>query len=190
MSFIIWLILAILFGLWGFSSISQSSSSVPAATGQSCVQTDSTSVRCGPMTSGGIYSLPSEGVVIRAVVNNGPIEPQYQAGYELEIGADGSVSITEQEGESQFSGRSMLIGIDKVQALLGSLESCGLYGLPQSTEFTDADRPVGGGVSVIQVHLADGDWEVSGDLLAGSDSATFAGCQQQLAEKFDLSMPR
>jgi hypothetical protein len=189
MSVLIWLLLAILFGFSSISSVTESGSSEPVMTNQTCVATMDAPQRCGPEITGGLFALPSEGVVIRAVVNKGPIEPQFQAGYELQILADGAVSITEQDGETPLPVRAARVEPATLQRLLASLNNCGLFEIPQASEFSEEERPVGGAVSVIQVHLADGDWEVSGDFLSGADLAALAGCQQVLADQFELTLP-
>jgi hypothetical protein len=182
MSLILIIIALLWFSIWGAATGSTGSE-------QTCSASTGDNIsRCGPETSNGAYALPSEGAVIRSVVNNGPISPEYQAGYEIEIDADGVVTISEFQGEADPTVRTVVITLDEVQSLLTDFERCGLYYLPQAAEFEGTDLPVGGPVSLLQVHLRNGDWEVSGDMLSQRDAYQLSICQNELARRFDVTL--
>lgn len=156
--------------------------------------------RCGPITVDGKYQLPAEGDVIRSVVHTGPVAPEYQAGYEIVVDAGGTVTITETppgasgdlsqaDRTAEETVRTEEIGADGVQDLLAELETCDFYYLPQRSEFTDRDMPVGGSVSILEVQLADGAWEVSRAVLSGRDGRRFDQCQELLADRFGVTAP-
>jgi hypothetical protein len=157
--------------------------------GQSCSSSSEGVERCSPETAGGRYSLPADGDVITVVVNNGPLSPEYQKGYAINVGPDGTVTIVESIPDSESIIRTESIGVDDVQQLLTTLEQCQFYFLPQIDEFDDSALPVGGPVSVIRVHLANGDWGVAADTLTGEDLTRFESCQQAFSEQFDVQPP-
>jgi len=186
---LIWIVVLALFGLLLFRVGSQTLT----GSSQECTATATGVERCGPeINDDGTFKLPDDEIVIRAVVNNGPVAPDSQEGYEVQIAADGSVVVTEtiaSDGSGEDSERvvtSSSIGGDGVQNLLQDLNSCGIFFLPQRAEFSDADLPDGGRTSLISIHLADGEWEVLDAFLDGTDTFQFESCQQIIANEFDL----
>jgi hypothetical protein len=154
-----------LFGLFGSWSEYEGTSG-----DQTCAVDDDGVSRCGPSKIDGLYQLPDSGVVVSAIVNNGPLPPEYQAGYEITIDADGHVTIEDtDEGTPEPAVSTADIGVDGLQELLGDLETAGFFYLPVWSEFEDADVPVGGGVSDLTVTLEDGTWEVYGAPLEDPD---------------------
>jgi hypothetical protein len=193
--FILGILLA-LFGIAGWSAYDGED----GTSEQTCTFADDGVERCGPTSVDGTYQLPAAGQVIRSFVHTGPVSPEYQEGYEIVVDADGTVTTTvtplgasgdlgESEQTAEQIVRTEEIGEAGVQELLTELDYCGFYYLPQSNEFGDEDMPVGGSVSIIEVQLEDGTWEVSGALLDGMDEAYLDACQQQLAERFVMSAP-
>jgi hypothetical protein len=198
--FIIGILVALL-GLLGLGGFTAFGIPVGDETAQTCIASDDGVERCGPeIASDGSYQLPAAGQVIRSFVHTGPVSPEYQEGYEIVVDADGTVTTTvtplgasSDLGESEQTAEQIVrieeIGEAGVQELLTELDYCGFYYLPQSSEFRDEDMPVGGSISIIEVQLEDGTWEVSGALLDGMDEAYLDACQQQLAERFVMSAP-
>lgn len=185
----IWIVVLALLGLLLFGVGSQTLT----GSSQECSATSTGVERCGPeINDDGTFQLSADEIVIRAVVNNGPVAPDSQKGYEVEIAADGSVVVTETipaDASGEDSERvvtSSSIGVDGVNALLQDLDSCGIFYLPQRAEFNDADLPDGGSTSLISIHLADGEWEVLDAFLDGDDSSQFESCQQIIADEFVL----
>ncbi len=186
---LIWIVVLALLGLLLFGMGSQSLT----GSSQECSLSMDGIERCGPeINEDNTFGLPRDGVVIRAVVNNGPVAPDSQEGYELEIGTDGSVVVSEtipsdlSGGDSELVVTSSSIGVEGVQSLLQELNTCGIFFLPQRSEFDDADLPDGGSTSLISIRLADGEWEVLEAFLDGSDEFQFETCQQIIANEFDL----
>jgi hypothetical protein len=196
MNLILILILTLIYWLFGTTTIVDDEGRMES---HSCAAEVGGVERCGPTTIDNGYQVPAAGNVIHAVVNNGPISPEYQAGYEIVVDAGGTVTITETPpgasgdlGEGQQTTEEIVrteeIGEAGLQRLLAEFESCGLYYLPQSAEFDDV-IPVGGSVSILEVRLDDGSWEVSGSVLEGTAATQFDACQSQLGEQFGVSAP-
>ncbi len=180
---LIFIVLALIWFLFTGTTSNGSSSE------QACVTSTTGVDRCGPEIVDGRYVLPDAGVVIRSVVNNGPLSPEYQDGYEIDIDVSGVVTITELQGEAEPLIRTDVITTEGVQELLTDLDQCQFYYLPQRSEFEDSALPAGGSVSVLAVHLGNGDWESTLDTLSGQDLASFETCQSDLADRFGVEPP-
>jgi hypothetical protein len=198
MSALIAFILGILLALFGIAGFSAYEEGEDGGSSQTCIVSDDGVERCGPTKTENGYEVPDEGEVIHSFVHTGPVSPEFQAGYEIIVDADGTVAITEtplgastdlaeSERTADMIVRTEQIGEQGVQDLLTDLESCNFYFLPQANEFGDEDMPVGGSVSRLEVQLEDGIWEVSGALLDGTDATSFESCQEQLANRFGVS---
>jgi len=85
--------------------------------------------------------------------------------------------------------RTEEIGAAGVQGLLMALDGSGFDYMPQRSEIADEDMPVGGSVSILEVRLDDGSWDVSEVVLEAGDDATFEACQGFLADLFGLNPP-
>lgn len=184
------LVVLVLLILLGFSAVT-TSSEPDGMTSQVCVAAADGVERCGPELVDGAFQLPEEGLVLRSRVDNGPLSPEFQAGYEIQIDADGTVR-TEvfAEGEVDNPTRTeVAIGADGVQELLGSLDRCDFFFMPQRSEFDGMDLPVGGGVSLLEVTLEDGVWATSAYTLEGEQLAQFEACQLLLTEEFGIDSP-
>jgi hypothetical protein len=168
---------------------------------QECTAADENDpMRCGPTLTNDRYQVPAEGVVIRARVNNGPVAPNSQEGYEIIVEVDGNVTINQMpmgssddlsagERTAEHEARKERIGEEGVQQLLAELDGCGLFYLPQRSEFEPADLPDGGGISVIEVRLDDGIWEVFNQTLTkDAERWQFDACQSVLADRLDLEL--
>ena len=197
MGFLLGILLALLLWIFGIGAIRDGESEVES---QACAVAMDGVERCGPTMVDDGYQVPDDGDVIRVIVDNGPVSPDSQEGYEIVVDAAGTVTITEtplgasgdlpeSERTAEQIVRTEEIGPEGVQGLLFSLDGCGFYYLPQSGEVPDADMPVGGSVSYIEVRLDDGFWEVSGSLLEAEDAVNFDACQAIFADQFEVTAP-
>src|SRR4051794_19167772 len=91
---IVWLLaLLALVGLLLFGFGAYESYPEPAVYSSGCFSGSDGIERCSPELADGNYQLPDSGVVIHAAVNNGPVSPEDQQGYDIQIEADGGVTI-------------------------------------------------------------------------------------------------
>ena len=196
MGFLLGFLFALL--LWILSSVAQPGDA--GTESQACAIDMYGVQRCGPTMNEDGYQLPEEGELIRSFVHTGPISPESQEGYEIVIDADGTVTITvtplgasgdlaETERTAEEIVRTEEIGAAGVQGLLMALDGCGFDYMPQRGEIADEDMPVGGSVSILEVRLDDGSWDVSEVVLEAGDDATFEACQGFLADLFGLNPP-
>jgi len=196
MGFLLGFLFALL--LWILSSVAQPGDA--GTESQACAIDMYGVQRCGPTMNEDGYQLPEEGEMIRSFVHTGPISPESQEGYEIVVDADGTVTITvtplgasgdlaETERTAEEIVRTEEIGPAGVQGLLKALDGCGFYYMPQRGEFTDEDMPVGGSVSILEVRLDDGTWEVSQAVLETGDESMFEDCQGLLAKQFGVTAP-
>ena len=152
--------------------------------------------RAGPTIVNGRYQLPASGTVVRAVVNNGPLPPEYQEGYEISIDVGGlATAVVTPQGAAADLGeertaeqRTMTVdlGPDGLQALLRDLDATGFFFLPQRHELEPNDFQVGGPVSNLTVTLAGGVWDVQGAGLRGQDLAWLDEAQAIVARAIGL----
>lgn len=173
---IIALILLLLFYLlFGYSTELTSES-------QSCVGVmQGEPQRCGPTLIDDQYQVPASGMVIHAVVNVGPLPPEYQEGYEITIDAAGiaTIVVTPLGAEEPITTTADL-GPDGLQNLLRDLDNAGFFYLPTTESLDETDVPIGGDVSNLQVTLVDDVWEVPGAALTGIDRETLDQAQRLL----------
>ncbi|MCC6792386.1 MAG: hypothetical protein IT336_11910 [Thermomicrobiales bacterium] len=196
------LLLLLFLALFGIGGWSEADPGTATGAAQQCVVAANGVERCGPLLADGRYQLPVEGPVIQVRVNNGPVAPDSQEGYEIVVGADGVATITERpmgssgdlsddERTVEQAARSVQIGNEGVQEILAELDACNLYYMTQRDEVDPAELPDGGGISIIEVSLADGHWEVFNQALTdGKEQDQFDGCQAMLAERFDIQLAR
>lgn len=130
----------------------------------------------------------TDGVVLHAIVTNGPVAPEFQAGYEITIRADGSVEIvvTTPGAETPETSTGQLDRAELL-ALLASLHRLGFFQLTQAAEIDPDDLLVGGGVSALTVTLIDGTWEVNGNGLPEAEQVVLAAAQQAVADAVEFT---
>jgi len=116
----------------------------------------------------GSFRLPAndDAVVVEAIVNNGSLPPEYQAGYEIAIAASGQAkarvypvgSLSGEPSAPEVQEISVELGEDGLLDLLAVLEGSGFFQLPQEDE---GDIAAGDHVAVIDVRLANRTWTVN-----------------------------
>lgn len=192
-------LLFLFLALFGFGAWSEAPAAPSASETQACMVTVDNVERCSPTLIDDLYQLPDDGVVLEMRVNNGPVAPDSQEGFEIVLEADGTATITEMPmgssedlSASQRTAEQIVrtdeIGVDGVQELLSDLEHCGFYYLPQRDEVDPSELPDGGGISIIEVSLVDGTWEVFNQaVLEPADQYAFDGCESVVARTFDLN---
>jgi hypothetical protein len=163
---------------------------------QTCMADAGGVQRCSPATIDGEYQLPASGTVIHAVVNNGPLPPEYQAGYEITIDATGQATvIVTPEGAAESLGDQRTaeqittvveLGTDGLQHLLRDMDNSDFFYLPTRAEVEAEDIIVGDDVSFIEVTLADGTWDISGSGMQPDDRARLDDVQSFLAAAVGL----
>jgi hypothetical protein len=152
--------------------------------------------RCTPTTINGEYQLPAAGTVIHVVVNNGSLPPEYQQGYEITIDATGlaTVVVTPEGaaadlGDQQTTEQivtNVSLGTEGLQNLLRELESASFFFLPTREEVEAEGVIAGDTVSVVEVTLEDGSWEISGSGMDADDRAVLDTVQRSLADAVGL----
>lgn len=181
---IIALILLLLFYLlFGYST-----ESVEESGAQSCVVAEGESQRCGPTLINDQYQVPVSGTVIHAVVNVGPLPPEYQEGYEISIDATGvaTVVVTPLGASAEPITTSVDLGPDGLQNLLRDLDNAGFFYLPTTEGLDETDVPIGGDVSDLTITLIDAVWEVPGAALTADERATLDQAQRLLVTAVGL----
>ena len=135
---------------------------------------------------------PDDEVMIHAVVNNGPVDPESQEGYEITIDADGEVTIVitppgasddlgNDATEVQEVVNTELSDADLVQ-LLADLHAIGFFDLTQAGDVNPDLIEDGGRVSALTVTVIDGTWDVSGNGLSDQEVAILDEAQDIVAE--------
>ena len=134
------------------------------------------------------FDLPDEDeIVVEAIVDNGPVAPEYQTGYRIEIDASGRVDAEfTPEGASPDaddpSGEPERWHYDLdeagVQGLLIVLDELGVFDLPSADE---AELPDGAGADFLRVTLDDEEWEINAYGLDDEEVARFAAIQTAVA---------
>ncbi len=166
------LILALVFGAfvllwWGRSSEDTGWSAYPPAVASEAV----------PGTAP--YPLPpADAVVIHAVVNNGPVSPDAQTGYEITILADGTVHVEMTEGGGSSSEGTGSLGESGVQDLLATLDGAGCFEIGTGTS---SAAPDGGPTSLLTITLADRVYQIDGAGLSSIDMTKLTLCQAIVA---------
>lgn len=164
-----------------------------------CVVSSDGTESCAPVPSDGVFVLPESGDVLTLTVNNGPLPPEFQAGYSVVIQADGTTTVTvSPQGSSAEMGSDQTaaeivtvedIGTDGVLAVLDDMTACGYFTLPPAASFEGKEQSVGGGVEFINIDLANGSWSVYAEPLSGAEQATFAACRTLIEDRFSITPP-
>jgi hypothetical protein len=100
-------------------------------------------------------------VVIDAIVNNGPVSPEFQQGYEVTIDTGGvAIVAIKQQGTPTPEVQIVNLGPDGLQNLLGQLQETGFFGIPDlGTPGPDEPILVGGPTNTLSVWLGDQTWQ-------------------------------
>ena len=120
----------------------------------------------GPSVVDGEYEVPAgDEIIIRVVENNGPVSPEFQTGYSVEIDANGhaeyvftpagaSGDMTDPTAAPQVTVAEL--GEDGVQSLLQLLDATGVFDLDNP----DDEAPPGASVDLLEVTLDEGTWVI------------------------------
>jgi hypothetical protein len=119
-----------------------------------------------------LQPVSADSVLIHSVVNNGPISPEFQTGYEITIYGDGRVEIMiTPEGSSPAVAESdrtaeqetvtLQLSEDEVTSLLAELHAIGFFTLTRADDVDPEQLLIGGDVSALTVTLVDGAWEIN-----------------------------
>jgi hypothetical protein len=133
-----------------------------------------------------------EAVVIHAVVDNGPVSPEFQAGYEITIDATGraeivlrpqgsSPGLAEEDRTAEEETYTVQLSEEELHQLLTDLHALGFFDLTQVDEIAPEDLLVGGPTSRLTVTLVDGTWDVDGNGLPAA-AAVLEEAQRLVAE--------
>jgi hypothetical protein len=120
--------------------------------------------------------------VIDAVVNNGPISPEFQQGYEITIDTGGvAIYAIKQQGTPTPVVQIVNLGPDGLQQLLGQLQEIDFFGIAfQGTPGPGTPIMVGGPTNSLSVWLGDQTWQVSQADLSSDDLAILEESQQAI----------
>jgi ribosomal protein S11 len=133
-----------------------------------------------PVATGDQFPLPDCGtVVIQSIVNNGPVSPESQQGYQITIDTGGTAIVaTKSQGTPTPTTQIVVLGPDGLQLLLQQLEQIGYFDLVTKAQGTPL---VGGPTNTLSVWLNGQSWQVNGAVLSGDDLATLNEAQQAIA---------
>jgi hypothetical protein len=178
------LLLLLIFGIW-------SGGTDVVTEDQVCTAAEEGPERCGPTAVDGTYDLPASGTVVHALVNNGSLPPEYQQGYEITIDTTGQATVVvTPEGASPELGdlrtaeqitTTVDLGTDGLQQLLRDLDNQSFFLLPTREEVERDGVIAGDSVSIVEVTLAEGTWEISGSGMEPGDRARLDAFQDILA---------
>ena len=141
------------------------------------------------------FTLPDDPdtVVIYVSVNSGSLPPEFQAGYQIEITADGDVTgelfpegSLADEPTAEVEEVDVELGEDGLIELLTGMDELGFFDLPQEDEL---DIPDGGSVYYLSVELADDTWEVSIYSLDAEERETFEEVLVLVEETVGIERP-
>ncbi len=131
----------------------------------------------GPSVVDGEYGVPAgDEIVIRIVENSGPVSPEFQTGYSVEIDADGHAEyvVTPEGASGDMTDPTAApqvtvaeLGEDGVQSLLQLLDVTGVFDLHNP----DDEAPPGASVDLLEVTLDDGTWLTQNVALADEAAA-------------------
>ncbi len=137
--------------------------------------------------------LDDETVAIRSAVNNGPVSPEYQSGYEILISGNGDVeiiitppgasdSLDEADRTADQEITTSSLDRDEMNQLLADLDAIGYFQLPDPDSVDPDQLLVGGGVQVVTITLVDGVWEVNANGLLDDQADILEQAQQIIAD--------
>ena len=134
----------------------------------------------------------AEALVIDSKVDNGPVAPESQEGYEIKIFGSGRAEITitppgaSDALGSQTTAEKQMRTVDLTNAeltqLLQQLQDAGYFRLTQANDINPNSQTVGGSTSLLNVSLVDGDWTVNGNGLTDSQANTLEKAQKIVSD--------
>ena len=132
-------------------------------------------------------------MVIHSVVDNGPVAPAAQEGYDVTVFGSGRVEIViTPPGASEALGnqttaekqtRTVTLTDTELTKLLTDLQTAGYFGLTQTDRINPKAQVTGGGTSVLTVSLVDGEWKVNGNGLTQDEAATLEKAQSIVSRR-------
>jgi hypothetical protein len=130
-------------------------------------------------------------VVIDATVNNGPLPPEYQQGYEITIDTGGvAIVAIYWEGTPTPEVHIVNLGEDGLQQLLQQLQEIGYFDLLSGgTPGPEFDVPVGGPTNNLSVWLGTQTWQVSEYWLSEEGAAILAEAQRAIVDAVGVTVP-
>jgi hypothetical protein len=133
-----------------------------------------------------------EALVIDSTVDNGPVAPESQEGYEIKIFGSGRAEITvTPPGASDALGdnttaekqtRTVELTDAELSQMLQDLQDSGYFRLIQAKDINPASQTEGGPASLLKVSLVDGDWSVDGNGLTDTQAATLEKAQKIVSD--------
>jgi hypothetical protein len=179
MSLIALILLLLSFLLWGFRT--NVADEPMGSESRACAVAEGDEQRCGPTRVNDQYQVPVSGTVIHALVNVGPLPPEYQEGYEITIDASGvaTVAVTPL-GAAEAIATIVDLGPDGLQHLLRDLDNAGFFYLATVKTLDETDVPIGGDVSDLTITLVDDVWDVPGAALTADERTTLDEAQRLL----------
>jgi hypothetical protein len=128
-----------------------------------------------------------EATVIHAVVDSGPVSPEFQTGYEIVIMGDGTAITTVTPagaspamGDARTADQMTMIrslGVEGLMELVERLERNGCFALPAAESIPPDQVPVGGPTSLLEISLPGREIAINGAGLQGADTSILVNCQ-------------
>jgi hypothetical protein len=133
-----------------------------------------------------------EALVIDSTVDNGPVAPESQEGYEIKIFGSGRAEITitppgaadalGDQTTAEKQTRTVDLSDEELTQLLQQLQDSGYFRLTQESDINPNSQTVGGSNSQLKVSLVDGDWTVIGNGLTDTQAATLEKAQKIVSD--------
>ena len=134
----------------------------------------------------------AQALVIDSRVDNGPVSPESQSGYEIRVFGSGRAEITitppgaaealGNQKTAQQQTRTVDLSDSELTQLLQQLQNAGYFQLTQADKVNPEKQTIGGGNSVLTVSLVDGEWTVNGNGLSQDEAATLEKAQKIVAD--------
>jgi hypothetical protein len=134
----------------------------------------------------------AQALVIDSRVDNGPVSPESQSGYEIRVFGSGRAEITitppgaaealGNQKTTQQQTRTVDLSDSELTQLLQQLQNAGYFQLTQADKVNPEKQTIGGGNSVLTVSLVDGEWTVNGNGLSQDEAATLEKAQKIVAD--------
>jgi hypothetical protein len=146
-----------------------------------------------------LLPVSPDDVVIRSLVNNGPVSAEFQSGYEVTIYGDGRVEIVitpegaspgipEDERTAEVETLSGQLSTEELTELLGGLMELGVFDLTLASDVDPENILVGGDSSMLTLSLIDGTWKFDANGLPPDQVETLDEAQAFIAEAVDLDI--
>jgi hypothetical protein len=134
----------------------------------------------------------AEALVIDSKVDNGPVSPESQSGYEIKIFGSGRAEIVitppgaadalGNKKTAQQETRTVDLSDAELTRLLQRLQNAGYFQLTQADKVNPDNQTVGGGTSVLTVSLVDGEWTVNANGLTQAEASTLDRAQKIISD--------